>query len=354
MIPLFDLRLDEGDLEAVARVLRSGRLRSGTVTAAFERAFADQLGCRHAVAVSSCTAALHAAYLAAGVGPGDEVIVPSITFVATANAALYCGGVPVVADVVGDRDLGLHAADVEARITERTRAVCAMHFAGYPAAIEALRALCEARGVTLLEDAAHAPSATVDGRKLGTFGAAGAFSFFSNKVLSAGEGGLVATDRDDIAAAVRRARADGAVDRLDEPRAALLLSRLARMERDIARRRELTLGYRRRLDGMDGVIVPYEAADVARSSCYVMPVVLEDPERRPALRARMRERHDVQTSVLYPALHEFSGYVERFGRRSLPRAERVARCELTLPLYPHMTGAEQDRVVEALEDGLRA
>jgi dTDP-4-amino-4,6-dideoxygalactose transaminase len=351
-IPLFDLRLEPEDLEAVARVLAAGQLALGAAGAAFERAFADQLACRHVVAVGSGTAALHLACLAAGIGPGDEVIVPAITFVATANAVLYCGGTPVIADVTGDRDLGIDPADVEARITRRTRAVCAMHYGGYPAAVEALRALCDARGIALLEDAAHAPSAHAGGRKAGTFGLAGAFSFFSNKVLSAGEGGALATDDDGVAGMARSARARGLVDRLDEPRAALLLSRLARMEADIARRRALTLAYRRRLAGLDGVLVPYEALDVASSSCYVMPVLLEQPERRPVVRARMRDRHAVQTSVLYPAVHELSAFARRFGRRSLPRAERVARTQLTLPLHPHLTAADQDRVVDALGEAL--
>ncbi len=349
-IPLFDLRIEEEDRAAVAAVLLAGRLALGDAGATFERAFADGLGCRHVIAVGSGTAALHLAYLGAGVQPGDEVIVPAITFVATAAAVRYCGATPVFADVAGDHDLGLDPDDVERRITPHTRAVCAMHYAGYPAAIEALRVLCDRRGLVLLEDAAHAPSATVGARKAGTFGLAGAFSFFSNKVLSAGEGGAVATDDDALATLARRARADGLVDRLDEPRAALLLARLARMEDDIARRRALTLAYRDKLAGLEGVVVPYTAAAVARASCYVMPVLLAEPARRPAVRAVMRERHAVQTSVLYPAVHRLSAYAD--AGASLPRAERIARSELTLPLHSHLTEAEQDRVVAALADGL--
>src|SRR5215216_4261864 len=187
LIPLFDIRLSEDEVGAVADTLRSGWLTQGPRTEAFEREFAEELGTGHVVALSSGTAALHLAYLAAGVGPGDEVIVPAITFVATANAALYCGATPVVAEVIGERDLGIDPDDVAARITPRTKAICAMHYGGYPAAVDALRALCAERDIVLLEDAAHAPGATVGGRKLGTFGTAAAFSFFSNKVLSAGE-----------------------------------------------------------------------------------------------------------------------------------------------------------------------
>src|SRR4051795_5742737 len=146
-VPLFDLRLDPEDIEAVMEVLRSGWLTMGPRTDEFEATFAAHLGIKHAVAVSSCTAALHLAYLAAGVGPGDEVIVPAMTFAATAAAVVYCGGTPVFADIAGPHDLSLDVEDVAAKITARTKAVCVVHFAGYPAAVRELRALCDERGI---------------------------------------------------------------------------------------------------------------------------------------------------------------------------------------------------------------
>jgi dTDP-4-amino-4,6-dideoxygalactose transaminase len=251
-----------------------------------------------------------------------------------------------------------------------------VHFAGYPAAIGAMAELCRERGLALIEDAAHAPSAHVAGKKLGTFGAAGAFSLFSNKVLAVGEGGLLATDDDEIAARVRRLRSHAmtsmtwdrhrghadsydVVDigfnyRIDEPRAALAMARLPRLAADVARRRELTRAYRARLAGVPDVVLPYTDQQVACSSCYVMPVMLKRPEIRPRLRQVLRDEHGVQTSVLYPAIHEFSAYRARFPRVSLPRTEHAARSELTIPLYPHMTAAEQDRVVDALTHELDA
>ncbi len=350
-IPLFDLRMEPEDLAAVEAVLRSGRLRAGEQVEAFERAFAEHLGVRHAIAVSSGTAALHLAYLAAGIGPGDEVVVPAITFAASAAAALYCGGTPVFADVVGPNDIGLDPDDVERRLTGATKAVCVVHYGGYPAAVERLRALCDPRGIALIEDAAHAPSADRGGRMAGAWGLAGCFSFFSNKVLAVGEGGLVSTDDDELAERVRAERSGAYNLRIDEPRAALLRSRMARMAQDIALRRALTRRYRERLAGLDGVTVPYTDADVAHSSCYVMPIVLDDPERQSPLRAQMRERHGIQTSLLYPAVHEFTAYRERFAG-SLPQAERIARSQVTLPLFGFMTHAQQDRVVAALAEAL--
>ncbi len=374
-LPLFDLRLEEEDFQTVAETLRSGWLTLGPRTAAFEEAFAAHLGARHAIAVSSCTAALHLAYLAAGVGPGDEVIVPSFTFAATANAVLYCGATPVFAEIVSRENPSLDPEDVARRITPRTKAVCVVHFAGYAAAADRLRELCDEHGIALIEDVAHAPSATLGGRKLGTWGLAGAFSFFSNKVLSVGEGGLLCTDDDEVAAFVRSRRShamtsgtwdrhSGRTDtydvtglgfnyRLDEPRAALLLSRLGRLEADISRRRELTLRYRNLLGGVDGLIVPFEDADVPRSTCYVMPIMLERDGTQAAVSASLRER-GIQTSIFYPSIHRFTAYRERFPDLSLPITELASRTELTLPFYPHMTYDDQDRVVAALAEVVSA
>lgn len=372
-IPVFDVRVEPEDIEAVAETLRSGWLTQGPRTEAFERQFAEHLGARHVVGVSSCTAALHLACLAAGVGEGDEVIVPATTFVATANSILYCGGTPVFADIVGPHDLNIDPAEVERRIGERTKAVLVVHFAGYPAAIEPIAELCRERGVALIEDAAQAPSAEAGGRKAGTFGLAGCFSFFSNKVLSCGEGGALATDDDEVAERVRllhshamtastierhRGRATqydvtdvGFNYRIDEPRAAFLSSRLKRLEADVQRRRELVLRYRELLGPIEGIEIPWVDADVARSSCYTMAVVVADPERREPLRARLREEHGVQTTV-YPAVHELEVYRRMLPGTSLPRTEAVARSLLSIPLYTHMSDGEQDHVVAALGESL--
>ncbi|HEX4484118.1 MAG TPA: DegT/DnrJ/EryC1/StrS aminotransferase family protein [Solirubrobacteraceae bacterium] len=372
-LPLFDLRLEPQDLEAVAETLRSGWLTLGPRTAAFEEAFAEHLGVRHAIAVSSCTAALHLAYLAAGVGPGDEVIVPSFTFAATAAAALYCGATPVFAEIVSRERPSLDPADVERKITPRTKAVCVVHYAGYAAAADRLKELCDARGIALIEDVAHAPSATLGDRKLGAWGLAGAFSFFSNKVLSVGEGGLLSTDDDDVAAFVRSRRShamtsgtwdrhSGRTDtydvvalgfnyRLDEPRSALLLSRMQRLEAEIERRRELTLRYRSLLKDVEGIILPFDDADVAGSSAYVIPIMIDEDGRQAEVSSAMRAR-GIQTSIFYPSIHRFTAYRERYPDVSLPITELASRTELTLPFYPHMSDDDQDRVVTALAEAV--
>ncbi|HYM58037.1 MAG TPA: DegT/DnrJ/EryC1/StrS family aminotransferase [Solirubrobacteraceae bacterium] len=373
-IPLFDVRLSDSDIAAVVAALRSGWLTMGPRTESFEKAFADHLGARHAVAVSSGTAALHLAYLAAGVGPGDEVIVPALTFVATANAARYCGATPVFADVIGQEDLSVDLDHVRSLITARTRAVTVVHYGGYAADVRGFVALCEERGLALIEDAAHSPSAnpTAGGPKLGTWGMSAAFSFFSNKVLGCGEGGLVATDDDEVARIARSGRAhamtSGTWDRhrgysttydvvdlghnyrLDEPRAALLHHRLAALEEDIRVRRGLVHRYREMLSDVAGVTVPYRDEDVDHSSCYIMPVMVDEAASRDPLRELLRER-GIQTSVLYPAVHEFTAYKD-LQRPSLPRSELAARTQMTLPLYPHMSERDLERVVAGVRDGL--
>lgn len=368
-LPLFDLRLEPEDLEAVAATLRSGWLTQGPRTRELEAAFAAHLGSRHAIALSSCTAALHLAYLGAGVGPGDEVIVPSFTFVATASAALYCGATPVFAEISSPRHPTLDPDDVKRRITPLTKAVTAVHYAGYPAAVDRLRQLCDEHGIALIEDAAHAPSAMLAGRKLGTWGLAGTFSFFSNKVISAGEGGLLCTDSDDLAAVARSLRShamtSGTLDRhegraqsydvvdvgfnyrMDEPRAALLLSRMARLELEVERRRELTIRYRELLRKLPAVTLPFDDGEVECSSCYVLPIMLERAQERAEVARRLRAR-GIQTSILYPAIHRFSAYRERYPEVSLPLTELAASSQLTLPLFPHMTFSDQDRVVSAI------
>jgi dTDP-4-amino-4,6-dideoxygalactose transaminase len=372
---VFDVRLDEDVVSAVADTLRSGWLTMGPRIQAFEAEFAEHLGVKHAVATSSCTSALHLAYLAAGIGPGDEVIVPGITFVASAAAVRYCGATPVLAEIRGQHDLGLDPEDVAARITPRTKALCAVHYGGYAAPLTELQRLCDERGLILIEDAAHSPEAVLSGgdtgRKLGTYGQSGCFSFFSNKILSCGEGGLLATDDDGVAELARSRRShamtSGTWDRhrghamtydvvevgynyrMDEPRAALLSARLPKLEADIARRRELTARYRALLAEVDGVTLPYTDDEVRASSCYVMPVMV-DPEVRDEVRSILSERHKVQTSVLYPSINQFTAYGA--GAESLPRCELAARTQVTLPLFPHLDEESLERVVSSLAKAL--
>lgn len=367
-IPLTDVVIDERDLEAVAECLRSGWLTMGPRTKAFEEAVAQWTGAPHAVAVSSGTAALHLSCAALGLGPGDEVIVPAFTFLATANAPRYRGATPVLCDVVSPQSPSIDPADVERRITPRTRAVMAVHMCGYPADIAALRALCDERGIALIEDAAQAFGA--DGRRAGTHGALGCLSFFSKKQLALGEGGMVLTADAGHAARVRLLRShamtSGTWDRhrghedsydvvdigfnfrLDEPRAALGLARLPRVEAEIEHRRESVRDYRERLARIDGVTPMWD--DVDGGSHFAFTVLFESAGARVAAREALAAAL-IQTTR-YPALHALTEFSPLAPLGSLPHAEAAAERHLALPLSAHTTPEQVERVVDVLRTAL--
>jgi dTDP-4-amino-4,6-dideoxygalactose transaminase len=373
-VPLTDIAMPEQDVQAVLDCLRSGWLTMGPRTHAFEQALAGYVGSPHAVAVSSGTAALHLACLAAELGPGDEVIVPAFTFVASAAAVRYPGAEPVLCDVRGPQDFNIDPEDAARRITPRTRAIAAVHFCGYPADVAALRALCDDRGLLLIEDCAQAIGAHVDatGRQVGTVGELGAFSFFSKKQLCVGEGGMVTTADDRLAARVRLLRShamtsstwdrhrghDPAYDvvdvgfnyRLDEPRAALGLSRLERLAQDISRRRALVRAYRERLEGVPGVELAFDEQSVERASHFAFPILLADRETRDRFREALKAA-GIQTTW-YPALHTFTEYRHVAPAGSLPWATEAADRHCALPLSATMDEATVDVVVEAVRAAL--
>ena len=208
-VPLADIVVDEDLADAALETFRSGWWSMGPRVLEFEGQFASFCGSAHAVAVANGTAALHLGLLAVGCGPGDEVVVPSLNFVAAANAIVHTGAEPVFCDVLGPEEPNLDPADVEAALTDRTKAIVALHYAGYPCEMDALRALAETRGLAIVEDAAHAPGASLGGRMCGTLGDVGCFSFFSNKNLPVGEGGMVVTDDDGLAEQLRLLRSHG-------------------------------------------------------------------------------------------------------------------------------------------------
>ncbi|HTN86011.1 MAG TPA: DegT/DnrJ/EryC1/StrS family aminotransferase, partial [Sorangium sp.] len=322
-IPLSDLSFGPEEAEAARQVVASGWLTMGERTAQFEQKLGEALGTPRVLAVTNCTAALHLAYTALSVGPGDEVICPSLTFVATANAALLCGADVVLADVVGEGDLGVDPADIARKITPRTRAIAVVHYAGYPCDMDAISAIAAERGIAVVEDAAHAPLATYRGKALGTLGDVGCLSFFSNKNLAVGEGGAVIARDDALHARMRLLRAHGmttltldrhkghaftydVVDagmnyRIDEIRSAIGLVQLGRLAAGNARRRALAARYHERLAAVRGVGLPYRdfyARGVGESSHHIMPVLLPEGASREAVMEAMKAR-GVQTSVHY-------------------------------------------------------
>ncbi len=366
-IPLSDIDLGEEEKAAVARVLDSKWLTMGEVTRRFEEAFAEYLGVKHAIAVSSATAALHLANAALGIGTGDEVVVPSLTFVATANAVRYVGATPVFADITSLDDFSISPAAVEAAITPATKAITVMHYGGYVCDMAAINAIAQHHGLAVIEDSAHAPGSERDGKKAGTFGDVGCFSFFGNKNLVTGEGGMVVTDRDDLAERVRLMRSHGMTTltwdrhqghahsydvvalgynyRLDEMRAALGLVQLAKLERNNARRREVTEWYRARLEGVRGLSLPY-CDHPGTSGAHIFPLLLASDLDRDRFIEAMKAQ-GIQTSIHYPAIHRFACYRKQGPTVSLELTEAVAAREVTLPLYPQMTAHDVSVVVGA-------
>jgi dTDP-4-amino-4,6-dideoxygalactose transaminase len=369
-VPLTDIAVSEDDVEAVLECLRSGWLTMGPRTKLFEQALADYVGTPHAVAVSSGTAALHLACQAAGLGPGDEVIVPAFTFVASASAARFVGAEPVLCDVLGPHDLNIDVEDVAQRITPRTRAVMAVHFCGYPADMPALRELCDAHELILIEDCAEAIGARVDesGRQVGTVGELGAFSFFSKNQLCVGEGGMISTADEELAERVRLLRShaltSGTWDRhrghdpeydiidigfnfrIDEPRSALGLSRLRRLQEDIAARRAVVRAYRERLAEMPELELPWDERALELATHFAFPVLLADREARDRFRAELKES-GIQTTW-YPALHTFSEYRDAAPPEGLPHALEVSERHCMLPLSATMDESDIDAVVETV------
>ena len=376
-IPLADIDFGAEEEEAVLRVVRSRWLSMGEETQNFEREFAEFIGAKHTLAVTNATAALHLACIAAGIQPGDEVIVPSLTFVATANAVRYVGGVPIFADIESEDWLTISPASIEKCISEKTRAITVMHYAGYACDMPTVMEIAKRHNLIVLEDSAHTIGSELNGRKLGTWGAIGCFSFFSNKNITTGEGGMLATDDDALAERLKALRSHGmtslswerhqgrawsydVVDlgfnyRIDEIRSALGRTQLKKARRLNQRREELTNLYRKLLSELTPEIhVPF--LETRGVSCYhIMPILIPAGMDRIKFMEGLKA-DGVQTSIHYPPIHYFKNYAgqSQFLRVALPVTENAGMREVTLPLYPALTDADVAWVVNAIRKTLDA
>ncbi|MGZ6006300.1 MAG: UDP-4-amino-4,6-dideoxy-N-acetyl-beta-L-altrosamine transaminase [Rhizomicrobium sp.] len=372
-LPYGRQEIGDADIKAVVEALCSDWLTTGPRVGQFEKAFARFCGATEGVAVNSGTAALHAAMRAVGIGPGDEVIVPAITFAASANAAIYEGGTPVFADVEADTLL-IDPSCVEKLITPKTKAVVAVDYAGQPADYDALRALAKNRNIAIVADACHAPGATYKGRMAGTLADISCFSFHPVKHLTTCEGGMTLTDDREKAAHMRRFRNHGidsdhrkrdaegtfAYDmvelgynyRLPDVQCALGLAQLERLPRWVAKRRTVAAWYEDALRGMTHVRPLRVHAD--RTNAYHLYVVRLDLAKLSVDRARafahLRER-GIGANVHYAPVYLHSYYRSRGYQTGLcPVAEQTYREILTLPMFPAMSQGDVTRVANALRE----
>jgi dTDP-4-amino-4,6-dideoxygalactose transaminase len=353
--------LGEDEKAALCAVIDSNWITMGSRVQALETAFATEHGMTQGVAVNSCTAGLHLALAILGIGPGDEVLVPSLSFVATANAVLYCGATPVFVDI-GSLEVPLMSIeDAAARCTKRTKAVIVMHYAGYLVDADAWREFADRHGLFLIEDSAHAVGAA----RSRIFGDIAVFSFFGNKNMTTAEGGMILGADETMMAQVRLGRAHGMTTstlqrlngqatydvtmlgfnyRMTELNAALGLVQLGKLSGWNARRKALTLQYKELLTG-SGIAVPF--ATQSLSTHHIFPVLLPDSADRGLVIAALRQE-GIQTSFHYPPIHLLSWYRDLNPDVHLPVTERFASRELTLPLHPKMVDAQVEHVTRAL------
>jgi dTDP-4-amino-4,6-dideoxygalactose transaminase len=373
--PLSDIDLGREEEQAVLRVLRSKWLSTGPATERFEKAFSAYLGQGYAIAVANGTAALHLALASLGIRDEDEVILPSLTFVATANAVLYLGAKPVFADIVDADDLSISPLEIEKKITKKTKAILVMHYGGYSCDMQSIMDIARRHGLYVVEDAAHAPGAEYQGKKCGVLGDIGCFSFFSNKNLVTGEGGMVATRHKEWAEKVRRMRSHGMkalswnkyhghlssydIEKLGynyrttEIQSALGLLQLKKLDRNNRRRKKLVEIYRKELKETKEISIPFSHFK-GIPSYHIFSILVAPFVDRNRVMERLKD-FGIQSSIHYPPVHLFSLYRGQFGYKKgdLPKTEDVSQREITLPLYPLLDTGDVKWIVKKLKEAIR-
>ncbi|EQB63623.1 MAG: hypothetical protein RBG1_1C00001G1202 [candidate division Zixibacteria bacterium RBG-1] len=357
---LSDIDLTQKEIQAVTKVLKSRWLTMGEVTQNFEKAFAKFLGVKHALAVASGTAALHLALKALELKPGDEVLLPSLTFVASANAIVYNQAKPVFVDISSLDNLNISVEDLQRKITDKTRTILVVHYAGYPADMVRINQIAQKYNLAVIEDSAHAIGAEINKKKMGTWGDMGCFSFFSNKNLVTGEGGMLVTNSDELAQKLKLLRSHGMTTltwerhkgqahcydvvelgfnyRMTEIESALGIEQLKKLKKNNTKRERLTKFYIKQLKGVSQIKIPFLNYP-HQSSFHIFPILLGKGIDRNRFLEEMKKRK-IQTSVHYQPVHKFTYYQNNFPEVreiSLPNTEYVGKQEVTLPLHPLMT-----------------
>jgi dTDP-4-amino-4,6-dideoxygalactose transaminase len=371
-IPLFELNYDEQEENAVIETLRSKWISTGPKTMAFENRFAEMLDGKHAVAVTNCTVSLHLALTLLDIGPGDEVICPSLTFVATVNAIRYVNAVPVFADITSHNDLTISPDDIQQKVTKKTKAILVMHYGGFACNMDAITRIARKYNLKIIEDACHGPLSEYKGKKLGTIGDIGCFSFFSNKNISIGEGGMLVTNNSEFYDRAKLLRSHGMTTlsyerakghatnydvielgynyRMDDIRASIGLIQLGKITNDLQRRAEVRKAYIQELHAMSSISIPFQESPFF-SSNYIFPIVLKESnfEKRDLIRNKLADA-GIQTSVHYPAVHKFSIYKEFYTE--LPITNYVTDNLITLPMYSSLSNDKIEYIGKQLLENI--
>jgi len=369
-VPFFIPEISKKDKEIVSKALDSPLLTDGPRLREFESLFAKFTGAKYAVGVSNATSALHLSLKACGITKGDEVIIPDLTFVATANSVLLCGATPVLADI--DEDLNISVKSIKKNLTANTKAILPVHIAGKPAKIQAIAKIARANDLVLIEDCAHAIGAKIGSKHVGTFGDAGCFSFYPTKNITTIEGGMIITNSKEIAKYIMTARSHGITKtlsqrytagkpwdydviepgynyRLDEIRSSLGISQLKRIKSLNFARKHACEYYNSRLAKIKGVIIP-KMVQGNVYHLYIIKIQKKYGLSRDQLFKKLLES-GIRTSVHYKPLHEFSAY-KKMGKTfgPLTNVKRIYREIISLPLYPQITKYEQDLVIKCIAD----
>ncbi|ACR76967.1 UDP-4-amino-4,6-dideoxy-N-acetyl-beta-L-altrosamine transaminase [Agathobacter rectalis] len=369
MIPYGKQTIDQDDIQAVVDVLQSDSLTTGPKIAEFEQTVADYVGAKYAVAISNGTSALHAACFAAGIGPGDEVITTPLTFAASANCVLYCGGTPVFADV-DPKTYNIDPEDIQRKITDRTKAIIAVHLAGQPCDMDAIHSIAREHGLIVIEDGAHALGSVYKGKKVGSMSDMTTFSFHPVKPITTGEGGMIVTDNEDFYKKMILFRShgitrdDSMMTRNDGPwfyqqfdlgynyritdiQCALGCSQMKKLDRFLARRKEIVAHYNEAFADCDNIITPYQLSDT-ESGWHLYIVQVKNCDRRQVFE-KMREK-GIGVNVHYIPVYMHPYYQEHgYENVHCANAEEIYSHIISLPLYPGLTSEQQDYVIDTLK-----
>ena len=375
IIPYGHQSIDKSDIQAVVQVLKSDRITQGPIIDKFENTLAKFVGAKYAVCVSSGTAALHAACIASGIESGDEVIVPTLSFVATANCVLYCGAKPVLVDVYVDT-LTINAEEVAKKITKKTKAIIAVDFAGHPADWDKLRKLAQKHDLILIDDAAHALGSVYKEKSIGSIAGLTAFSFHPVKTITTGEGGAIATNSEALYGRLKKFRHHGIEKdkkndkkygswyydinnlgynyRITDLQAALGLSQLKKIKKNIKVRRFLWNRYKEKLNNLKAIDLPIEK-DNAISAWHIYPIRLNNKAKKSRREVfDFLRKANIGVQVHYIPIHFHSLYKKLFGyaKGDFPVAEKYYESALSLPLYVSLSKQDQDYVIRKLKESL--